>query len=353
MKRWSWVLILPALAIIVAFAAFRPWAKDTQTTLAHVGTGAAHLELDLVKDGDDWCNPVHDAAYVDLDAVHQVAVCLSDATAPPSAFNFDLTYDDTLNTCAEIACPELIPGTGIYICTDDNPDANDGSTTFTTPDLGSGWDCNGADEPDSEPQCDMDVDTGAGQGKAWMSCVTTSETLPLPVGNGVSSPIAVVAFHAAAGGTDQLMLENVAMGDEFAATILECYGSGPCYGATDTKSGEAPPTNTPPGPSPTSTSTPSCGQFGQPACPTSTPTPKALTATPTAGTPVATQEATAPPPPPPPPPPSGGEQPVVQPPATGSGSHGADWTSLAWMLTAAGAVVISGLYFRRVKNRVK
>jgi len=246
MKRSLLLTVVVATAMVaVAIFGIRSMNGSADVASADVGTGTAHLELDMLKDGDVWCDPVDAYADTIIGSDYQVAICLSDSTAAPAAFNFELTYDDTLNTCAEVTCPELFPGSGIYTCLDDNPDANSGDTTFNATELGSGWDCNGADIPDSEPQCDTDAATGAGNGRAMMSCYSTAVPA-LVVGAGVSTPIAVINFHADAGGLDQLMLENVAMGDEFAATILECYGSGPCYGADDNKGTGPTPTPEPP-----------------------------------------------------------------------------------------------------------
>jgi len=342
-------LVLPLLLLAMGLFGARSWSGSGDVASANVGTGTPHLEVDLVKDGSTWCNPV-DTTFsrpVNAAVTYEIALCLSDATSSPAGFNLDLIYNDTLNSCTD-----LEPG-GASL--DDNPDANAGSTTFTTPDLGTGWNCNfGSVDP---PVCDKDPLTGAGKGRAYMQCGCTNiGCATLAVGAGTSKPIAVITMKAISAGADSISLDSVSIINEDGIEFVNCYSGGPCQGATDTKTGG--PT---PGPTATSTArstataTPSCGLPGQPACPTSTPTSRAQTKTPTpaaTSTPGVTEPTTAPPPPPPPP--SGGQQPVVTPPSTGTGSEGVTWaTTLTWALGggAALSLFLSGLYLRRVKNR--
>jgi hypothetical protein len=341
---------------------------DTDETFIHPPAWLTAFEIDKVKDDvlpvghpdgvpDSWCQPVDNEADVVVGDTEQVAICLSNAAQSPAAFNFDLVYNDLLNACSpDINCT-------VGTCMDDNPDANGdaslggGATFWTTPDLGAGYDCGkGA----FQPLCDKDTDTGPGQGRAYMSC-TTTDVPTLPVGAGVSSPLAVISFTALYVGVDTLKLENTAAFAANGAEIASCYTGTlpyPCFNATDTKLGDpVPPTSTPTV-TPTATATRTCGNPGQPACPASTPTPKAWTKTPTppaTGTPAPAEEPSSPPPPPPPPPPTGGQLPQVVPPGTGSGpADGVPWlNTLIWLVAGAGAVsvALSGLYVRYARHR--
>jgi hypothetical protein len=233
-----------------------PGGPGAPRSSAHVGTGTAHLEIDLVKDGATWCSPV-DATFsrpVNPTGSYEIALCLSDATSSPAGFNLDLIYDDTLNNCPEVAPADFL---------DDNPDANAGSTTFTTPALGTGWNCNyGGVDP---PVCDKDPLTGPGKGRAYMQCgCTVIGCATLSVGAGTSKPIAVVTMKAIAAGVDSISLDSVSIINEDGIEFVSCYSGGPCVGATDTKLGPAtatftatpvPPTETPT-PTATATSTP-------------------------------------------------------------------------------------------------
>jgi hypothetical protein len=208
-----------------------------------------------------------------------VAVCLTNAGAgnEPNAFNFDLMYDDSLNHCVPVPCG---PGDA---CLDSNPDANTGVTVFSTPSLGNvGYDCSGVGV--APPVCDSNTgDPGPGQGRAYIGCFTV-RTPTLPVGDGVSAPIAEVTFHATAGGVDNLSLENVdVFSQDLGDRVVACPGDiGECLGGTDNKTGGPPATTAPTAsstPAATATLAPLCGLPGVPTC---TPTPKPYTATPTA-----------------------------------------------------------------------
>jgi len=256
MSRWLWgPALLSAVLLATVLAIARPGGSGNQESLAHIitptgtpGAALVHLEIDAdATNGSGPCNPVDATAEVEVAGdMHKVAVCLTSSPAAPAGFQFEVVYDDTLNSCTD----SNPGGTAL----DDNPDANVGLTTFTTPDLGAGWDCDivGVDPP----ACDKDPETGAGHGRARISCLTV-ETPTLPAGPGVSAPIAVVAFNAVHGGTDNLKLEDVALFDENIDSIVQCHGSGPCFGATlDVQEWTPTPTPTP---TPTATPTPDTG----------------------------------------------------------------------------------------------
>jgi len=273
MKRWIWgLLALSAVGLALVAALFHSGSSGTPRSSAHVNTGTAHLDIDMVKDGSDWCNPVNNAATHTVSAnpldVYEVAICLTDAEAPPASFNIEFLYNDLLNSCTNVTNV----GTGL----DDNPDANAGTTVWDSVahSLGTvGWDCSagGTNYPvcdtnvcntSVDPECDDVVYTGPGKGRAFFTCGAPSADLAdltLPVGAGVSSPIGVVSLHAAAAGVDNLAFGIVKVADYDVSTITDCTPVGTCVGATDTKQevqADTPtPTNTPP-PTPTLTPTP-------------------------------------------------------------------------------------------------
>jgi len=355
MKYRQWFLLaLSPLLLAVALVGVRSFGGSGGVASAHV-TGSPHMEIDLVKEAaTEWCNPVTTSASREDVSEYSVAICLTDAPAAPAAFQFEVVYDSELNTCENEAYP-----TGDSL--DDNPDANAGSTTFSTTNLGTGWDCNIMDiqppDPPSEPKCDQ----GGAMGRAWIACMCTATgCATLPSGAGVSAPLAVLHLKAKANGEDAMKIENAAAGTSEETFITSCANpANSCFGATEDKNVDMTrvPTATPTA-TPTPTSTPSCGGERQDPCPTSTVTPKAWTKTPTpapTGTPAPSEPGEpAQPPPPPPPPPSGGTMPQVVPPGTGTGSGGVAWTtSLMWTLAGAGAlsVFLGGLYLRRARNR--
>jgi len=348
-------LVLPLLLLAMTLFGVRSWSGSSDVASAHVDTETPHIEIDLVKEaGEDWCESITTSASRAADGTpYQIAVCLSDSAdadgAPITlgAFQFDLLYNPQLNSCTDT-------GSSASPALDANPNANDGTTSFSTPDLGTGWDCNILSS--APPTCAK----GGVAGRAFIKCQCVSTagcTSTLPTGAGVSAPLAVVTLAAIAGGVDNLNLVNGHVFDTVAGGILDCPAAGgaPCYGAAETKEGELPEPTATFTPAPTATATPTCGGPRQEPCPTSTPTAKAKTRTPTpeaTGTPAPGEPTSAPPPPPPPP--SGGQQPVVVPPATGTGSGGIGWTGiLMWTLAggAASLVLGGGLYLRRVTNR--
>jgi hypothetical protein len=158
--------------------------------------------------------------------VYKVAVCLTSwgEGESPSAFEFDLVYDPALNTCENESCP-----TGT--CFDDNPDANLGTTTFSTTTLGpdANWDCNLSDV--HEPLCDK----GGTMGRAHLRCLCSPLGCgTLPVGADVSAPLAVVNLKASAVGVDTMKLENAHVFAFEGMNILDCTigDADECYDAT-------------------------------------------------------------------------------------------------------------------------
>jgi hypothetical protein len=363
MKRWHWLSV--ALLGVVFAAALLVVPRLGGGVERAQAQGPPRLELDMnVADGNP-CNPVDATGPTrTVGDTYKVAICLTNSGASPdgepAGFNVDVVYNDTLNTC--VPDPTDCLSTGNGFCLDSNPDANAGSTTFTTPSLGpttGHFDCTGGGT--QKPTCDVDPAGGAGHGRARISCTTTH--LPtLPVGDATSSPIAEVTFTVIAGGDDSLSVENASTTNLTLTQFLICPGGpGECVGGTDHKVGPTPiptvPGQTPTATfTPTKTPTPNCGREGLPTC---TPTPKPWTVTPTPGP---TETATAAPSgggggggnPPPPPPPVGGTGPVVSPPSTGDGSGGVPWaTTLIWVVVGLGAISLvgGGLFVRRAGMR--
>jgi hypothetical protein len=297
----------------------------------------------MVKDGSAWCNPVQSSAtHTTADNPYQIAICLTNATESPGAFNIELNYDGDLNSCPE--------NSGGASGLDGNPDANVGTTSFSTPNLGTGCDCSSGGQ--LYPTCDYNPDIPSPK-TAFISCTCTASAT-LPVGIGVSAPLAVVTFNARGfEGIDNLSFGTVAV-YSYSGLVLRCPDAS-CTGATDNKTGGTLPTNTPRPPTPTFTATPCVP--GVNGCPTSTPTSRAFTKTPTPA-PTNTPGGGGPAPtsaPPPPPPPSGGGQPSVTPPATGSGPADNGWMNTLMFVFGGGAALSlafgGGLYLRRARNR--
>jgi len=356
MKRRQWVpLTLVAITLAALLWGMPQLNGESERASAHVSTGTAHLELDMdVTDGTGPCNPVNTSRNSSEGQTYKVAVCLSDSEFSPAGIQFNIIYNDDLNQCV----PDTSPGTGSL---DGNPDANVGATTFTTPDLGvdAQWDCAGTGGL-NPPKCDANTtENGPGKGVATLACGDASGPYTLPVGAGVSSPIAMVEFHVLSGGTDTLSLNDVAIIDLELIDIVRCNsvaGFDSCFGGTDTKGGTPAAATPTPGPSATPTATKVvCGVNENATC---TPIPRAWTSTPTP-TPTNPPAAPTEPPPPPPPPlqpttPGGGQGPQVSPPATGDGSGSSLWTNpIAALIAGIGAISLAtgGLCFRVARRR--
>jgi hypothetical protein len=229
--------------------------------------------IDMQKD-TNWCDT--DGAGgddIDTTATHavgdtyQVAICLTTSPNVPAGFNFNLIYDDALNTCVPVDCGSDAK------CLDSDPDANTGGTLYSTPSLGTvGWNC--ALDASIVPNCDTNSGThGPLAGSAFLECLSgaAESDLTLPIGVGVSAPLAVLTFHANAVGTDTLQLDALSVIKKGGAEIVACsIGDDPskCMNAGDIKANA---TATPPAPT------------GTPRPPTNTPLPPTATFTPVPG----------------------------------------------------------------------
>ena len=235
----SVVLVMLAAAAIAAVATFVP--RLSGGTRQVEATDGASLALDMdITNGSGPCNPIDPERASSGDkAEYKVAICLTGAELPPYALNIELLYDDMLDQCVPVDCP----GVG---CPDANPDANAGTTTWTTPGLGKGCDCTASGQ--LPPTCDRNPDTGPDAGVALISCICATPTLP--VGATVSSPIAVVSFKNIAKGRDTFTLGTAAIYTEEGTNILRCPGD-QCSGGARNESLSPPPTPTSGGVPPT------------------------------------------------------------------------------------------------------
>ena len=235
---------------LVAVMGVRSHGGSGNVASADVSTGAPHMEIDLVKEtGEAWCQSITtSASRIANGTPYEVAVCISDVADADNnpitlgAFQFDFKFDPQLNSCTEkggTASPAL----------DANPDANEGTLSFSTPDLGAGWDCNILSA--APPTCAK----GGVAGTAFIKCQCVSTagcTSTLATGVGVSKPLAVITLNANAPGPDALKIVNGHAFDLTAGGILDCDLNGlpatACKGATETKQTPPPtPTPVPPG----------------------------------------------------------------------------------------------------------
>ena len=199
--RRTSLIVLPLLATVAAFLVISAKVNAGSPNLPPPAT----LELDMdPTNGNGPCDPVDIARNVNTGEEFQIAVCLSGAAVPPGAFQFSLLYNDDLSQCVPSDCPA-------EGCLDGNPDANAGTTTWTTSSLGAAWDCNVMSV--MPPTCDQDPGSGATHGKAYLACMTIDD-YALGVGEGVSVPLAMVTFKSVADGTDNFELSDVEVDDE-------------------------------------------------------------------------------------------------------------------------------------------
>jgi hypothetical protein len=172
--RLAAVTVLPVVAIVP-----RDALHDAQAPRVGAGGGAT-LSLDM---------DILDGACTDIDAsvsrspagpAESVAVCLAQSgTVAVAAFQYRISYNDNNLSIPEVA--DIAPAL------DDNPDANAGSTTFSSPSLGGGWDCSGG--VGAHPKGDLDG-TQNGTGVAFSGgCGSASGPNTL-----LSGPLGVVTL---------------------------------------------------------------------------------------------------------------------------------------------------------------
>jgi hypothetical protein len=199
--------------------------------------GGASLALDAdASNGSGACSPIDSNVEVEQGDEILVAICLTNAGEVPLAgYQFGITYDDRV-----IAAPEVSDdGAGL----DDNPDANAGSTTFSSPALGDGWDCSAG--VGAYPEGDDDGEQN-GTGLAFSGgCASVP-----PGGKSFTQgPLAVIRFNAQGGGETRLTPTNVQITDDSLFEVGSCApgidAPMDCEGATITVSGAPVPGVTP------------------------------------------------------------------------------------------------------------
>lgn len=281
-RSWFWIGFAAVAAIAAVLATLALIGRsDGQRAFAH-STGSIHVEIDAVEDSG-WCNTVDSVGTLPPGATSfRVAVCVTDAPRAIGAFSVDVVYNDQNAAAPEIDCGNdgdlAACGSG-NVGLDDNPDANTGSTTYSTPSLGDdGWDCGALGL--IEPQGDADSTAGVTNGRATISCLSPG-TVTL-----TSGPLAVVELNVLGGGTETLTLEEVQIIDAAAVEIGSCSPvlttEIECLGAEINKGGgpvatPAPtetPTEAPVATAVTPTATPSVVGPG----PTATPIPPGMEA---------------------------------------------------------------------------
>jgi hypothetical protein len=294
----------------------------TSTPVTPTATPTPYADIDKIKDGNTWCNPVQATSTEYVGSSHQLAICVHNMPEAVQGFELSINYDGALDGCTETECAD-------DVCLDDNPDANVGTTTWSGG-LGTAWDC----DIEGEPVCNEEILFTAGAaptdgGLASIWCQSD--------GGGIlqSGPLAVLDLDVLAAGTDHVSINSLVVEGSDYVIMAECFAQDgvltsatiadggfvmDCNPATDVK---VPP--------------PSRKR------PTATPT-EMPTATPTQVAP------TQPPPPPPPLPtatPYGGVGPEITAPPTGSGPAGGGSAWILWLLAGtAGAAAAGGVYLR-------
>jgi hypothetical protein len=220
-----------------------------------VPPSAVTLALDAnITNGSGPCTQIDDVATIAVGQQVQVGVCLlnPDASVPLTAFQYRVTYDDRIIVAPEVANS----GSGL----DDNPDANEGATTFTSPifpaTLGPVWDCHA--EVGAYPVADRDGMPENGTGIAWSGGCAS---IPFASSTLFQGPLGVITFNAIASGSVSLDLVQVDLTDDNLFQIGSCAPvvdrPASCLGGTIVVTGDVPTSTLPPPTStPTATSTP-------------------------------------------------------------------------------------------------
>lgn len=222
------------------------------------------LALDTnIANGSGPCTQIDDVSSVPVGSQVQVAVCLlnPNTTVALAAFHYRIRYDDRV-----VVAPE-VPNSGSGL--DDNPDANEGATTFTSPiyptSLGPIWDCHA--DVGAYPVANTDGTPQDGIGIAFSGGCSS---VPFASSTLFQGPLGVITFNATGLGTASLDLLQVELTDDNLFQLGSCApvtdNPGTCLGATIVVTGESGATSTPTPSAPT----PIAPQV------TSTPTPRLL-----------------------------------------------------------------------------
>ena len=223
-----------------------------------------------IYNGDYPCDPdaIDDVTTEIVGTSHSLAICLGNVSDLVTQFEFEVTYDNKLDTCTEIDC-DLRTDLG---CLDDNPDFYDDSFSgewrcsyLTGTAAGDFQAANGAFP---EPMCDVSAATpeatpGPSQGRAYIHCVALDGDSVALGGDGLESgALAVLNLKVADTGTDSVDIDKmIVWGTDDGEPMAQCGfdaadlraatlpGPGgfemPCVGATDIKTQYRRPTLTP------------------------------------------------------------------------------------------------------------
>jgi hypothetical protein len=209
-KLWTLLGIVAAVAFTLALAGrFGIGAADPSE--AGATTAVISIDTDIT---DGACVDIDSTRNVAVGEFFQVAVCLvsSPSSVEVAGYNFNVLYDDTII--------DADGGSNVAPALDTNPDANTGSTTFTSATyanhLGGGWDCTGG--VGAGPNSDIDGIEGNGEGNAFSGgCGSVQGPVTMFVG-----PLAVISFTAISSGSSTLTLENVGVLDNNLEWIGTC-----------------------------------------------------------------------------------------------------------------------------------
>jgi hypothetical protein len=209
-------------------------AGSISSTFPVVVASSTSLALDMdITNGSGVCDPIDSSTNVDVGpAAVRVGVCFVNplGTLPVSAFKYNVTYDDSMIVAPEVA--DVSPAL------EDNPDANAGVTTFTSPKysshLGDGWQC---DDGGAFPKGDNNASTGAAAGNAFSgSCISISGPYTL-----TSGPLGVITFDAVGSGTSTVSFGGSSVHADDLSEIGSCNQPGnrpmPCVGGSVTVGG--------------------------------------------------------------------------------------------------------------------
>jgi hypothetical protein len=263
---------MAAIAVALAFTLGPGHSHVAGGQALGIQQGDFELAIDAnVENGNGPCDPIDSEADANVGAVHRVAVCLLNTPQPVFAFLSRVVYDGQLNRAPEV--PHLLP------CLDDNPDANAGETTFSSPNLGERWDCSGMGiyPPRGDDEYTPD------KHDAVLACHADLRNPDATLVQG--GPLEVITFEVVGRGDDRIEFDPQTGIGGATGTIGTCgevpTQTIPCHGAVIHKRGEGPPATPPPE---ASAAAPTPSPEASPAAPT--PERKA-TVTPGGATPAA------------------------------------------------------------------
>jgi len=210
--RLPLLLALPGMVVIAGVMALAVVARPSLVAEGQASSmqqGAFELAIDAdVENGNGACDPIDDEADVEAGATHQVAVCVLNPPVPIFAFLTRVVYDGQLNRAPEL--PDVLPAL------DDNPDANAGDTTFSSPDLGARWNCSGFG---IYPPRGDDEYTPEKQ-DAVLACIPDLRDPDTTLVQG--GPLAVITFQAVGQGDDHLEFDPTTEISGESTTIGTC-----------------------------------------------------------------------------------------------------------------------------------